>query len=150
MKHATSPSSAGPSTSKRGANTTAVKCMVGPSTSKTWCSTSSRATRTATSSLHHGRGRTSSQRCSGQTPTSSRPLTERCSPMPGTSSSYVAFTLNKRMLSLIKFHHRTPRSLVTPDPSNDKGPGHTWGLIRAYLSNRHSLCPAHSHVKTQK
>ena len=44
----------------------------------------------------------------------------------------------------------TPRSLVTPDPSNGKGSGLTWGLIRAYLSGRHSLCPTLSHVKTQK
>ena len=51
MKHAMSPSYARPSTSKRCAGTTAVECGVGPSTSGTWCSTSSRAIRTTTGSL---------------------------------------------------------------------------------------------------
>ena len=41
----------------------------------------------------------------------------------------------------------TSRSLVTPDPSNSKGSGLTRGLIRAYLSGRHSLCPTLSHIK---
>ena len=187
MKHATSPSSAQPSTSKCCIGATAIECGVGPSTSGTWCSTSSRATRTATSSLHRGRDCALSRRCSDQAPTSSGP-----------SNSYVTFTLNLRTLSLIDYaidssifsdtrpqqrqgaqdHQRrsfhqcleyrttmpllsliyarfllsfslsTPRSLVTPDPGNGRGSGYTRGLIRAYLSGRHSLCPTPSHVKT--
>ena len=74
----------------------------------------------------------------------------KSSSMPGTSNSYIAFTLNLRTLSLIGFSLSTPRSLVTPDPSNGKGSGLTWGLISAYLSSKHSLCPTLSHVKTQK
>ena len=50
-----------------------IKCGVEPSTSGTWCSALSRATRTATISLRHGRDCTSSRRCSNQAPISSRP-----------------------------------------------------------------------------
>ena len=103
MKCVTSSSSARPSTSKRCAGTTAVKYRVGPSTSGTWCSALSRATRTTTSSLRHGRDRTSSWRCSDQAPISSRPSMVKSLSMPGTSNSYVAFTLNLCMLSLIGF-----------------------------------------------
>ena len=42
----------------------------------------------------------------------------------------------------------TLQSLVTLDPSNGRGSGLTRGLIRAYLSGRHSLCLTLSHVKT--
>ena len=143
------PSSAQPSTSKRYAGTTAIECGVGPSTSGTWCSTSSRATRTATSSLRHRRDHMSSRRCFDQVPTSSRPSTVKSLSMSGTSSSYVAFTLNKHTFSY-QFHYRTPRPLVTPDPSNGERSGLTRGLIRAYLSGRHSLRSTLSHAKTQK
>ena len=44
----------------------------------------------------------------------------------------------------------TPQCLVTPDPSNAEGSGLTRGMIRAYLSGRHSLCLTLSHIKTQK
>ena len=44
----------------------------------------------------------------------------------------------------------SPRSLVTPNPSNGKGLGLTWGLIRAYISGRHSLCLTLSHIETWK
>ena len=37
-----------------------------------------------------------------------RPSTVESSPMPRTSSSYVAFTLNKRTLSLISFANKLP------------------------------------------
>ena len=50
-----------------------------------------------------------------------RPSMMKSSSTPRTSNSYVAFTLNLRMLSLIGFSLSTPRSLVTPDPSNGKG-----------------------------
>ena len=50
MKRATLPSSARPSSSKRCAGTTANECGIGPSTSETWSSTSSKAATTATSS----------------------------------------------------------------------------------------------------
>ena len=103
MKRMMSPPSSRSNTSKRCAGTTAVECGVRPSTSRTWCSTSSRAARTATSSLCCGRDRTSSWRCSDQAPTSSRPSTAKSSSMPGTSNSYVAFTLNLHTLSLISF-----------------------------------------------
>ena len=103
MKRVTLPSSARPSTSKRYTSTTALECRVGPSTSETWSSASSRAARTTTSSLHYGRDHTSSRKCSGQAPTSSRPSTVRSLPMPRTSSNYIAFTLNKHTPSLISF-----------------------------------------------
>jgi len=108
MKHATLPFSAQPSTSKRCASTTAIEYGAGPSTSETWSSASSRAARTATSSPHHGRDRTSSWRCSDQALTSSRPSTARSLPMPQTSSSYIAFTLNKHTLSPISFNIELP------------------------------------------
>ena len=91
------PYSAQPSTSKHCAGTTTVECGVGPSTLGTWCSASSRATRTATSSLRRGSDHTSSRRCSDQAPISSRPSTMKSSSMPGTSNSYVAFTPNPCM-----------------------------------------------------
>ena len=37
----------------------------------------------------------------------------------------------KRFLLLVSLS--SPRSLVTPDPSNGKGSGLTWGLIRVYI-----------------
>ena len=58
----------------------------------TWCSASSRATRTATSSLRRGRDHTSSRRCSDQAPTSSRSLMTKSSSTPRTLNSYVTFT----------------------------------------------------------
>jgi len=103
MKRATLHSSTRPSTSKRYAGTTAVKCGVGHLTSGTWCSASSRASRTATSSLRHRRDRMSSWRCYDQAPISSRPSTTKSSSMPRISNSYVAFILNLCMLSLISF-----------------------------------------------
>ena len=108
MKHATSPSSSWPSTSMRCASTTAIECGVGPSTSGTWCSASSRATRTTTSSLHRGRDHTVSWKCSDQAPISSRPSTAKSSSMPGTSNSYVVFSLNICTLSLISFATNSP------------------------------------------
>ena len=42
----------------------------------------------------------------------------------------------------------TPQSIVRTDPNNGKGSGLTRGLIRAYLSDRHSLRLTLSHVKT--
>jgi hypothetical protein len=92
MKHATLPSSSRPSTNKRYTSTTATVCVVGPSMSGIWCSASSRATRTAISSLRRGRDLTLSRRCFDRAPTSSRPSTIKFLPMPGTSSSYIAFT----------------------------------------------------------
>ena len=49
-----------------------------------------------------------------------------------------------------QFRYQIPQPLVTPNPSNGRGSGLTRGLIRAYLSGRHSLCPTLSHVKAQK
>ena len=92
MKRVTLPSSTRPSTNKRCMGTIAVECGVGPSTLGTWCSTLSRATRTTTSSLHRGRDRMSSRRCSDQAPTSLRPSMAKSLSMPGTSNNYVAFT----------------------------------------------------------
>ena len=144
MMCATLPSSTQPSTNKRCASTTAIECGVRPSMSRTWYSTLSRATRTNTSSLHHGRDRMSSWRCSGQAPTSSRPSTTRSSSMPRTSSSYVAFTLNKCTLSLISFAIASPIfSDTRPQQWQRVGP-HS-GLMRAYLSGRQSLRPTLSH-----
>ena len=97
-KHATSPSSTQPSTNMRYDGTTADECGAGPSTSGTWCSASSKATRTATSSLYHGRDHTSSRRCSNQAPTSPGPSMAKSSSTPGTSNSYVAFTLKSSCL----------------------------------------------------
>ena len=94
MKHVTSPSSVQPSTSKRCPGTIAVECGVGPSTSGTWYSALSRATKIITSSLCRGRDHTLSQKCSDPAPTSSRPSTTRSSSTHGTSSSYVIFTLS--------------------------------------------------------
>ena len=68
-----------------------------------WCFVSSRAIRTAKSSLCHRRDHTSSWRCSNQAPISSGSSTTKSSSTPGTSNSYVAFTLNLRTLSLISF-----------------------------------------------
>ena len=79
---------------KHYAGTTAIRCGVGPLESGSWYSALSRATRTATSSLRHGRDHTSLRRCSDQASTSSRPSTVESSSMPRTSSSYVIFTLN--------------------------------------------------------
>ena len=108
MKRVTSPSFARPSTSERWAGTTAVECGVRPSTSETWCSASSRVTRTATSSLRCRRDHMSSRRCSDQAPTSSKPSMVKSSLTPGTSNSYITFTLNIHILSLISFTTNSP------------------------------------------
>jgi hypothetical protein len=81
------------STSKHYADTTVVGSRVELSTSGTSCYASSRATRTATSFLRHGRDRTSSPRSLSLALTSSRPLTAKSSPMPRISSSYIDSTL---------------------------------------------------------
>jgi hypothetical protein len=52
----------------------------------------SRATRTATSYLCHGKDHTPSWRCSDRAPTSSRGLMAKSSPMHGILSSYIAST----------------------------------------------------------
>ena len=59
----------------------------------------------------------------------------------------MARTLNLRMLSLIGL---AIDSSIFSDtrPSNGKGSGLTRGLIRAYLSGKHSLRPTLSHVET--
>ena len=92
MKRVTLPSSARPSTSKRCAGTMAVGCGVRPSMLGTWCSTSSRATRAAISSICRGRDYTSSWRCFDRAPTISRPSTAKFSSIPRTLNSYIAFT----------------------------------------------------------
>jgi hypothetical protein len=65
----------------------------------------------------------------------------KSSPTPGTSNSYVAFTLS---LSKLCVYSRwltsssaktlfSARSLVMPDPSRSRGSGLTRGLLRPYL-----------------
>jgi hypothetical protein len=92
MKHATLPSSAQPGTSRHYTSTTTAVCGVRPSMLGMWCSASSRVTRTATSSLRHGRGHTSLRKCSDQAPISSRPSMAKSSSTCGTLSSYVTST----------------------------------------------------------
>jgi hypothetical protein len=72
MKLVTLRSSTPPNTNRHYADITAVWSRYEPSTSVTWYYALSKATRTATSFLHHGRGHTSSLRCSGQEHTNSR------------------------------------------------------------------------------
>jgi len=155
MKHAMSPSSVRPSTSKRCVGTAAAAYGVGHSTSATWCSTSSRATRTATNSLCLGRDSTSSWKYSNQAPTSCKQLTVKFSPMLGTSNSYVAFTINPSKLlthprlskvlllsreNLFSFFH-FPHSLVMPDCSHSRGRASLGGCKEYTYSGKNFLRP---------
>jgi hypothetical protein len=94
MKPATSLFSTPLSASRPCVGTTIVGSRVAPSTSRIWCSTSYRATRTATSYCRHGKVHTSSWRSSSLAPTSLRPSTAKSSPTLGILSSYVTFTLS--------------------------------------------------------
>ena len=138
MKHRTLSSFARPSTSKRYAGTTAVKCGIRHLTSRpgalprpeqqeppqalstmggTICHRGGAPTRHLQAQDH--RRRSLRQTLEHRTTTSLLPLI------------YAHFILSVSL--------STSRSLVTPDPSNGRGLGLTRGLIRVYLSGRHSL-----------
>ena len=123
MKPTTSPPSVQPSTNRRCDGTTVDGCETKPSMSGTWFSTSCRATRTDTSSLHPRwaicrRGSTSVRRL--QVEDHRRRCLHQCLEHRAAMSF---LPLINAYFSLSVFVFKNPRSLVTSDPFKLQGVG---------------------------